>query len=260
MLTLTTQAQPIRAYGFKVNVTDLAKAEDFYCGKLGFQIESKVEDNLFLKSEKGSKMVIHKVRNLLEENGKEANAGFSMKFNDLDQKIADLKSKGVDFGNNQKRKEGVGYAISVPDPFGKLISLMQITKGKQESFVEPYIYNYGFHVHDMDKAIEFYSSAIGFKQLTQNYMPLDMPLGHQDGSFGFMLHFREGTEAMAHNSSDSEHVVILFSTPDLETSIKTMKERGVKFLQKKPVNSPLGKMISFFDPAGYLSDLIEIKP
>ena len=237
----------------------MAKAEDFYCTKLGFEPETRSGDYVFLKSAKGYKVLLHKVNNLLEENVKETRAGLSLRVNDLDKKIAELKSKGLDFGDNQKRKEGVGYALSLPDPFGKRISLMQITKGNQDPFTEPRVYNYGFQIPDMTKAIEFYRDVIGFKELTQNYMPLDMPLGHQDGSFGFMLHYREGIEPMWHNSSDSEHVVVVFSTTDLNESIKILKDKGVKFVQKKPVDSAMGKTISFYDPFGYVSDLIEVK-
>lgn len=252
-------AQEIRTYGVKVNVADLNKAADFYGKTFGFEVESKAGDYVFLKTKDKTRLVIHQVTNLLPEGNTEACAGLTLQVNDLDKTIASLKSKGVNFGSESKRKEGVGYAIYLNDPFGTKISLMHHTITKVEPFTEPQIYNYGFKIPDMTKAIQFYVTALGFVERSKNYLPNDMPLGHKDGSFGFMLHFREGTEAIRHNSTDSEHIAILFSTTDIELAIPLLKERGVQFLQKgSPIETPLGKSISFYDPFGYLSELIEV--
>lgn len=254
----TASAQIVRTYGVKINVTDLAVATDFYCAKLGFEIESKSGDFIFLKSGR-TKLMLHKVPHFLAEGDRETRAGLTLQVNDLDQSIASLRSKGVDFGHAQKRKEGVGYAIYVKDPFGKDISLMHQTITKVEPFAEPKIYNYGFRVPDMQQAIDFYCNKIGFREMSQKYLPYDMPLLHADNSFGFMLHFREGTEPLQHNSSDNQHIVILFKTDDLHKAIVALKDKGVRLLQKKPQQSPLGRYISFYDPFGYLSEAIEVK-
>lgn len=254
-----TSAQVMRTYGVKINVTDMDKAVDFYCKKLGFQIESSLVDYTFLKSGDNNKLVLHKTTNLLPESDKESRAGLTLQVNDLDRAIADLKSKGLDFENAIKRKEGVGYAIYVKDPFGKNISLMHQTIVAVAPFDEPRIYNYGFLIPDMQKGIDFYSNALGFLQRSQKYLPTDMPLGHADNSFAFMLHFREGTEPIQHNSSDTEHVVIMFQTSDLDKAIAEMKSKGVKMLHKNPQPSKIGQYISFYDPFGGVCDLVEVK-
>ncbi len=252
-------AQDIKTYGIKINVSDLNKGIEFYGYKLGFEVESKIDGYLFLKTNDNTKLVLHEVANLLPEGKTETRAGLTLQVNDIDKTIASLKAKGVDFGMETKRKEGVGYAISVEDPFGKQVSLLQETVTKLEPFSEPQIYNYGFMVSDMNKAIEFYATSLGFEERSKKYLPYDMPLGHKDGSFAFMLHFREGIEPMKHNSTDSEHVVILLKTSDLASAIAILRKKGVQCLQKKPLVTPLGKAISFYDPFGYLSELIEVK-
>ena len=258
-LCFSLHAQEMRTYGVKINVTELDKGVNFYCNTLGFEEESRTTSDIFLKTNDKTKLIIHKVTNLLPEGNTEARAGLTLQVNDLDKTIAYLKSKGVDFGAESKRKEGVGYAIYLNDPFGTKISLMHHTITKIEPFTEPQIYNYGFKIPDMTKAIRFCVTDLGFVERSKNYLPNDMPLGHADGSFGLMLHFREGTEAIRHNSTDSEHLVILFRTSNLELTTSLLRKRGVKFLENKPIDTPLGKSISFYDPFGYLSELIEVK-
>ncbi len=253
-------AQDLRTYGVKINVTDMIKAHEFYCNQLGFEIEQKINNDFtLLRSRDNNKIFLHKVPLLLPEGNKETTASVTFQVNDLDKSITSLKAKGVDFGDAKKRKEGVGYAIDIKNPFSKDISLMHQTVGDVKPFKEPLIYNYGYLIPDMDRAIEFYSGKLGFVKRSNRYLPLDMPLGHNDGQFGFMLHYRVGVEPTQFNISDNEHVVILFQTKDLDNTIEILKSKGVTFLEDKPVQSTIGRCISFYDPFGYLSEIYEIK-
>lgn len=255
----TLFAQEIQTYGVKINVMDLDKAEDFYQGILGFDVTSREKEFIFLKSKNNDKLILHLVKNLLPEVDKESRAGLTLQVNDIDSAVTRLKNAGVDFGAFQKRKEGVGYAIFINDPFGTRISLMHQTIVKVPQFSEPQFYNYGFLISDMNKAIDFYCNKLGFVQRSQKYLPLDMPLGNSSNQFAFMLHFREGTEAIHHNTTDTQHIVLQFRTSDLSSTMKSLKEKGVEFLEKSPRESAAGKSISFYDPFGYLSEIIEVK-
>lgn len=250
----------IKTYGVKINVTNMDKAIEFYEKKVGFVIESKKNypNIVFLKNDAEEKLALHLVSNLVAESPKDIKAGISLQVNDYDSAVSRMKSNGVDFGNNIKRKEGVGYAISFSDPFGTGLSAMHVTVQKVERFAEPRIYNFGVTVSDMDKARDFFRK-LGFLERSQKYLPLDMPLGNPDKSFGFMLHFREGTEALWYNSSNDEHVVIMFKTKNLESTIKAMQEAGIVFVHKKIQENSLGKFISFRDPMGMVYDLVEVK-
>lgn len=258
----TTDSAPlaIRTYGVRINVTDMDKAIDFYSRQLGFEIESKrYYPNLVeLKSNDHNKLVLKLVRNLVAEGPKDVKAGLTLQVNDYDKAVAGLKERGVDFGTNVKRKEGVGYSIYFSDPFGTQLSTMQVTVVKEEPFAEPRIYNYGILVPDMDKAREFFKK-LGFVERSERYLPLDMPLGHPDKTFGFMLHFREGTEALHYNTSNDEHIVILFKTDDLDSVVGQMKKAGIETVQTKVQESELGRYISFRDPFGMVYELLEVK-
>jgi catechol 2,3-dioxygenase-like lactoylglutathione lyase family enzyme len=252
-------AQEIQTHGVKINVMDLDKAVNFYNSILGFDVEAREKEFIFLKSKNNDRLILHLVKNLLPEVDKESRAGLTLQVNDIDSAITRLKNAGVDFGSFQKRKEGVGYAIFINDPFGTRISLMHETVVTVPHFQEPRFYNYGFLVSDMNKSIDFYCNKLGFVQRSQKYLPLDMPLGNSSNQFAFMLHFREGTEAIHHNTTDTQHIVLLFKTTDLNSTMKSLKAKGVEFLEKSPRASAMGKSISFYDPFGYLSEIIEVK-
>ncbi len=255
-----SQAQPvvITPAGVKINVTDMSKALEFYRDKLGFTVTSGNQHSrlVWLTTANGAyKVALHLVNNLLPVGPFEAHATLTLQVNDLDSSIAILKNRGVNFGDNSKRKEGVGYAIFFKDPFGTSISMMHQTIIKTPWFAEPKIYNYGVTVPDMDNERAFYK-ALGFVERSEKYLPWDMPLGNADGTFGFMLHMRERIESIQYNSSDYEHVVMLFTTRYLDKAIKNL-EGKIKFVQKNPVQSELGRYISFADAAGIISELVE---
>ncbi|MDX1941933.1 MAG: VOC family protein [Saprospiraceae bacterium] len=251
----------LRTFGVKINVADMDKAIDFYANKLGFLIKSKQHYPQMVilnsNSDEGD-IILNKVNNLISESVSDVKTGITFQVNDLDSAIIKLKNKGVDFGNQMKRKEGVGYAISFEDPFGTRLSMMHVTIMKQEYFAEPKIYNYGILISDMDKSREYFKK-LGFVERSQRYLPLDMPLGHPDKTFGFMLHYRDGVQNIHYNTSNDEHVVIIFKTNDLVSTLDKMKNAGYVFVQSKIQNGPMGKWISFRDPFGLVYDLVESK-
>lgn len=264
ILLQNTYSQPvvpdIKPFGVKINVTDMAKAVDFYVDKLGFEIVSgdKNVPMIFLSTATGKHQVIlNLVRNLLPEIPGETRASFTLQVNDLDSAVTRLKAKGVDFANAEKRKEGVGYAIYCKDPFNTSISLMHQTIVKTPYFQEPKIYNYGLMIPDMTTGRNFYKQ-LGFIEKTERYLPLDMPLYNADSSFAFMLHYREQVEPVMQNSADNEHIVLLFRTTDLKQA-KQQLEGKVRFIQKDIQYNKLGAFISFADNSGYISELLEKK-
>ncbi len=240
----------------------MKQALDFYRDKLGFIVEDGYPDSnmFFLKeSKEKERIVLNLVKNLLPERIKDNTASFTLQVNDLDSTILSIMNKGIDLGDYQRRKEGVGYAIFINDPFKTRISLMHQTIVKVPWFKEPLIYNYGFLISDMDKARDFYCKKLGFVARSEKYLPLDLPLGHSDKTFAFMLHYREGMVDVQYNAANDEHVVIMFKTNDLAAAIKDLKEKGVTFVQAGIQRSRLGNYISFYDPFGYISELVEIK-
>lgn len=251
----------LKTYGVQINVTNWQNAIAFYHGVLGFEIAANDTANglVLLHPKTGNeRLFLHKVNYLLPVADNEERASLTLQVNNLDSAVASLKSKGIDFGRYQKRKEGVGYAVYVDDPFGTRLSLMQETVVNNPHFTEPRIYNWGFYIPAMDTAIRFFTT-LGFPLRSQKYLPQDAPLNNPDGSFGFMLHTRKGVEAVHYNDAANEHLVLLFRTPDIEQAVEMLKAKGGKLVTDRRRETALGKIVLFYDPFGYISILLEIK-
>lgn len=251
----------LKTHGVKINVTNMEKALEFYNSKLGFLVLDKKNypDMVVLNSNSAEGAVyLILVNNLAPQSEKEVKASITFQVTNLDSAITVMKNRGLDFGDNKKRKEGVGNAISLEDPFGTPLSLMHVTIMPQPHFTEPKIYNYGILITDMDTARLFFK-RLGFVERSKRYLPLDMPLGHQDKTFGFMLHYRDGIENMHYNTSNDEHVVIIFKTKDIAAAVEQMKKAGIQFVQTKIQEGLMGRWISFRDKFGLVYDIVEAR-
>jgi predicted enzyme related to lactoylglutathione lyase len=249
----------IRTHGVKINVDDMDKALSFYCDKLGFEVEDRrhYPQQVFLKTGDRVKLILNAVKKLRRSDPEDTKVSVTLQVNDLDQSIARMKSLGVEFAENEKRKEGVGFAISIRDPFGRSISLMHQTIVKVEPFKEPKLYNFGYGIPDMNEAREFYCNKLGFVARSEKYLPLDLPLGHQDKTFAFMLHYRPGIKAITSSYPDAAPFnLIVYETDDLEKAITALKKSGVKILSERPQKSAGGDVVVFEDPFGNVSELL----
>ena len=137
--------------------------------------------------------------------------------------------------------------------------MMQETVVENARFNEPQIYNYGFYVSDMTSSMKFCTEQLGFVIRSQKYLPLDLPLNNPDGSFGFMLHTRNGVKPIHYNSADNQHVVLVFQVSDARALIEHLKQQEVALANDTIQYLPQGKTVSFYDPFGYISEAIEIK-
>ena len=250
----------IRTHAVKVNVDDISKALAFYRDKLGFSVADQSDpSSVVLEAANGGKLILNRVKKLRTVNRTDTKFSFTLQVNDLDQAIERMKTLGVEFGENEKRKEGVGNAIFIKDPFGRLISLMHQTIVKTEPFKEPKIYNYGFLVPDMEKGRDFYSSKLGFVVRSEKYLPLDLPLGHQDKSFAFMLHYRPGVTPV---KNDQPGVMapntLVFQTSNLAAAAEDLRRKGVKILEGESRKTERGNRILIEDPFGNVSELVEV--
>jgi catechol 2,3-dioxygenase-like lactoylglutathione lyase family enzyme len=251
----------IKTYGVRINVDDMDKAVSFYCGKLGFDVEDRsgYPGRVVLRSGDRNKLILTRVKKLVTRGPADTGFSFTLQVNDLDEAIGRMKSLGVELGESNRRKEGVGSAIYIRDPFGRLISLMHQTIVKVEPFKEPKIYNFGFLIPNMETGRDFYSDRLGFVVRSEKYLPLDLPLGHTDKSFAFMLHYRPGVKAIkSEYPGVSPFNMLIFETDDLEAAVNEMKRRGIKFIDDKPREDAQGSYIAFEDPFGNVSELLEL--
>lgn len=246
-------------YGIKINVDDMEKALAFYRDKLEFEVEdgSDMPELVVLKSEDREKLVLQHVDRLAVTGPNDTRMSITLQVNDLDKAIAKMKSLGVEFAT-EVRKEGVGNAISIRDPFGRSISLMHQTTVAVEPFKEPRLYNFGFYIPDMDTGRRFYCDKLGFVVRSENYLPRDLPLGHGDGSFAFMLHYRDGVAPIQINYQDkSPYNILVLATNDLKATAAGLEKKGVRFIGERPEKSPLGMRRAFVDPFGNVCELLQ---
>lgn len=251
----------IRTHGVKINIDDMEKALVFYNGKLGFEVEDRsgYPNYVVLKSGDREKLILNRVKKLRALARNDTRLTLTLQVNDLDQAIERMRALGVEFGEKERRKEGVGLAIFIKDPFGRLISLMHQTIVKVEPFKEPKIYNFGFLVPDMQVGRDFYSNKLGFVVRSERYLPLDLPLGHKDKSFAFMLHYRPGVMPV---KSDYPRLAafntLVFETHNLQAAVKELAARGVKILTAQPQKDARGSYVAFEDAFGNVSELLEV--
>lgn len=245
----------LRTSALKINVEDMDKALSFYGDKLGFEIadRSGYPQEVVLKTSDNFKLILAKVKKLRKTEDTDTRVGMTLQVNDLNQAIEKMKSLEVEFAEKQPRKEGVGNAIYIVDPFGRKISLMHETIVKNDPFKEPKVYNFGLYVSDMNAGREFYENKLGFIARSERYLPLDMPLGHQDKTFAFMLHYRDWVKPIkSEYPKTAPFYTIVFETNDLAQATKMMKQNNIKIITAKK-----GKPIVFEDPFGNISELVE---
>lgn len=251
----------LRTRALKLNVEDMEKALAFYVGKLGFETEggSGREREVVLRTNDRVKLILSKVGKLRKPAPTDTQVGLTLQVNDLEEAIGRLKSAGVEFAESERRKEGVGSAIYIRDPSGRRISLMHQTIVKVEPFKEPKLYNFGFLVPDMSAARNFYAERLGFVVRSERYLPLDLPLGHADNSFGFMLHYRPGVRSVkSEYPRASAFYTVVFETDDLAAAVEEMKRAGIKIVSRKQTKGS-GGMVVFEDPFGNVSELVSAK-
>jgi predicted enzyme related to lactoylglutathione lyase len=250
----------IRTHGLKINVDDMKKALAFYTEKLAFEVEdhSGYPDYVVLKSGDREKLILNRVKKLATVNPTDTQLSFTLQVNNLDRAIERMKSLGVEFGEKERRKEAVGDAIFIKDPFGRRISLMHQTIVKTEPFKEPKIYNFGYLVPDMQIGRDFYSNKLGFVVRSERYLPKDLPLGHKNKSFAFMLHFRPGVASV---QTDYPRVTafntLVFETSNLAAATEELKKNGVKILSENK-KGRTGNYVLIVDPFGNVFELLEV--
>lgn len=258
--TTSDEKNLLRTYGIKLNVDDMVKAKSFYVGKLDFEIDeerSNAEETV-LKTEGQMRLILKRVSRLRKPSESDTRVSFTLQVNDLDEAIKRMRAAGVEFAENTPRKEGVGNATYISDPFGREISLMHQTIVKVEPFKEPKIYNFGFYIPDMAAGREFYSTRLGFVVRSGQYLPLDMPLGHADGTFGFMLHQRDAVTSIRNGYPDTmPYNMIVFETSDLAKTLEIISKKSVSIIDRARSKNGVLQSVVFVDPFGNVSEIVE---
>lgn len=246
--SLTNQKFIMKLYGIKLKASNLETANKFYIQTLGFHVDQSYQQPNEIQLYTNSfKIILVEDKNMKKiPDNHVSDVSFCMLVNNLDSAYQNFKSKGVSFLTAEKRKEGIGYSMKIFDPFGNQISLMQLFPQYAYPITEPYIYNCGYYVGDMDKARKFYSETLGFLETTKDYLPDDMPLYYADKSFAFMLHAHR-PEFKHTNTPNSK---LQFAVSDLEALKELLRKNNIKF-------NEANNILTFTDNNNIQSDVIK---
>lgn len=231
-------------YAVKINVPDLKKAREFYNGTLGFPVDvTRSNESTLTLYTNSIKIILSEDKNAKPISEKAyGTLSLTMQVNDIDSSYKKLKEKGIVFLKEEKRKEGVGYSMSIFDPFGNKISILQQTVPGTKAVVEPKIYNCGLYVEDMNEARTFYTNKLGFIERSQEYLPDDMPLGYDDNKFAFMLH----NQRKDLPSTKKSNMKLVFKTENIYETLEELKKMKIECKKERNViNVKDGNNISF---------------
>ena len=111
----------------QINVSDMDKAIDFYCNKIGFEIHSKkyYPDIVDLVN-KGIPLILYKVSKVTYiDYPKVAQTLINIQTDDLEASLKDLKGKGVELIHETPQNCPVGVYAAFKDPFGNVHELLE---------------------------------------------------------------------------------------------------------------------------------------
>jgi catechol 2,3-dioxygenase-like lactoylglutathione lyase family enzyme len=109
-------------FSVAVMVSDGKKSAEWYKAKLDFEVSTE-DDHWVTAGEKGAMWKLHLCES---ENLEPGNTGICFYTDDIEQKVKDLKSKGVKFSLDYSKAEGGGEIAMFDDPDG---NVFWISKG-----------------------------------------------------------------------------------------------------------------------------------
>ncbi len=248
----------VKFYGVEIKVSDISRAAEFYGETMGFGIKNQTSDEAWLETQNFPvKLTKAATANRIDFES-ETHAKIAFMANSLLLTIDQLRSKNVQFHPQSLSRNGIGIGITFEDPFGNRHSLVEVQVRDVPNFAEPRIYNTGFAMANMDLARDFYVDGLGFEVYSEDYLPDALPLKHADNSFAFMLHYNKDL-LVRQSNEDQSQVSLIFSTPDLESSMGLLKSAGATLIAETQQFSTSGYYIRFVDPLGNESLLLQPK-
>lgn len=240
-------SQPeFRFHGLKIFVDDLAVAESFYTDELGFSLAKKSDSQITLDTKSWPIYLEKSTRNQTSRYPDEARTGLTVYTYKLLPRIDSFRKNDVVLYDSLLSRNGVGISIPFNDPSRNVISLMEVQIREVPTFKEIRLYNTGVTTSDMESSIDFYENILGFEEWSRDYLPDALPLKHDDGSFAFMIHHRDGLTSNTLKHGDSPQMILIMQTPDLDKAGAYLKERDVEFTEEKELlicRTPSGNYI-----------------
>ena len=109
-----------------INVTDMTTALDFYCNKLGFEIDTQYDDNLVSLQHEPIPIVLSQVEFSTQVHyPRESQVVIGLQVEDLVASIQQYKLLGIKVLYDEPRECPPGIYSAIVDPFGNVIELLE---------------------------------------------------------------------------------------------------------------------------------------
>jgi catechol 2,3-dioxygenase-like lactoylglutathione lyase family enzyme len=255
-VSVVAQTPDLRFHGLKIQVTDLEEARQFYGDVLGFAVDTS-------GFHQGRIMVVDPAFPIYLVKAKKRNpsrylhdarTGLSIQTNHLLPRLDQLRKSGVTFYDMLLARNGVGISIPFADPFGNVISLIEVQIREVPPFPEPRIYNTGVTIPDMEAATLFYRDLLGFQEWSRDYLPQALPLKHTDGSFAFMIHSKPGLHDNRVRYPDQCQMIIILESEDLQKTMMALQPSEIPLTY---VNHGGMEYLTLSDPSGNVLEVVQ---
>jgi len=228
-------------------VANVQRAIAFYTNALGFEVE---ENNCCAPAKVLRNGAVRLLLSRSEAKPSAVNAAYThlnMRVGDLSVAVAAVRQNGGAVENDAPQDFALGKAVTIHDPFGNSINLLDIASDNKTADSKPAVFNIGVVGENLEKEEAFFT-ALGFQIYSREYLP-DLPL-QRHGAAALVLHGGAKTPA----KSGRRNGTIILGTADLSTALPALKTRGVK------ITSPnAGGVVAFNDPAGNPLKLMQLE-
>lgn len=229
LLFCSAQNADIQFEGLRIFVKDLDQAEKFYSQTLGFSVRERSKGVTELATNAWPIYLQGTSSAFTGNYPGAARTGLTIQTYKLLPQVDQLRAAGVPFYDSLLTRNGVGISIPFQDPSGNVLSLMEVQVQQVNSFQGVQIYNCGVTIAEMESAIQFYEHTLGFEEWSRNYLPNALPLKHRDGSFAFMIHYKEGLARNNTEYGQSSHLTLLLSSSDLNGTKDQLRKKKIPF-------------------------------
>jgi len=234
-------------WAIEYGVSDLQRAGEFYTRALGFEVE---ENNCCAPAKILRNGAMRLLLSRSEAKAATADAAYThlnMRVGDLSVAVAAVRQSGGGAAENDSPQDfALGKAVTIHDPFGNSINLLDIASDNKTADSKPAVFNIGVVGENLEKEEAFFTT-LGFQIYSREYLP-DLPL-QRHGAVALVLH---GGAKMPAKSGRRNGTIIL-GTADLSTALPALKTLGVKI-----ASSSTNRFIMFNDPSGNPLKLMQL--
>jgi predicted enzyme related to lactoylglutathione lyase len=237
-------------WALEYGVADMKRAIDFYTEVLGFEVEENNCCTPMTVLRNGQmRLLLHHVDAALAEAGT-AGVNINMRVGDIAMVAEAARRKGAVLVDKSPRAFALGQSMTIRDPFGNHINLLDIANDDKTAESKPVVFNIGVLVEELERGENFYTN-LGFQVYSRDYLP-DLPF-QRHGVAALVLH----GGAKAPVQPNRRHGTIVLATSDLQSAIQALQSRGMIVEQRAKTSSAMG-FAMLHDPSGNPLKLIEV--